>query len=39
MFLATIRGLFNWAVKQEYVKVNPCTGIENPKYKSDGYTP
>ncbi|WP_259345131.1 tyrosine-type recombinase/integrase [Candidatus Liberibacter sp.] len=39
LFLSSIRGLFNWAVKQEYLKENPCTGIEKPSYKSDGLTP
>ncbi|MBA5724655.1 integrase, partial [Candidatus Liberibacter sp.] len=39
LFLSAIRGLFNWAVKQEYLKENPCTRIEKPSYKTDGYAP
>ncbi|KQC49481.1 hypothetical protein AP064_00330 [Candidatus Liberibacter solanacearum] len=35
-FLASMRALFKWACKQEYIGVNPCLGIENTRYKSDG---
>ncbi|WP_245280399.1 hypothetical protein [Candidatus Liberibacter solanacearum] len=36
-FLAFMRALFKWACKQEYIGVNPCLGIENTRYKSDGF--
>lgn len=36
-FLASMRALFKWACKQEYIGVNPCLGIENTRYKSDGF--
>ncbi|WP_244463233.1 hypothetical protein [Candidatus Liberibacter solanacearum] len=36
-FLASMRALFKWAYKQEYIAINPCIGIENPRYKSDGF--
>ncbi|MBL0849366.1 MAG: integrase [Candidatus Liberibacter ctenarytainae] len=39
LFLATMRILFKWAFQQEYIKVNPCLGIERPKHKTDGFKP
>ncbi|MBY7649805.1 MAG: integrase [Candidatus Liberibacter europaeus] len=38
-FLVSMRTLFGWAHKQEYIDTNPCIGIENPKYKTDGFKP
>ncbi|CAL9915406.1 Integrase [Candidatus Liberibacter solanacearum] len=37
LFLSSMRALFKWACKQEYIAINPCLGIENPRYKSDGF--
>ncbi|ONI58629.1 tyrosine-type recombinase/integrase [Candidatus Liberibacter solanacearum] len=36
-FLASMRALFKWACKQEYIAINPCLSVENPRYKSDGF--
>ncbi|MEG8099045.1 hypothetical protein GY664_02185 [Candidatus Liberibacter brunswickensis] len=29
--------MFKWACKQEYIETNSCIGIENPRYKTDGF--
>lgn len=36
-FLKAMRGLFRWAVKMEYVEVDPTDGIESFTYKTDGF--
>lgn len=36
-FLATLRGLFKWAIDAELVKVDPTEGIKPPVVKSDGF--
>jgi integrase len=38
-FLKAMRGLFAWALTAEYVKANPCDGVERIQYKSDGFPP
>lgn len=36
-FLKAMRGLFQWAVKNEHVTANPCDGVERVKDKTDGF--
>lgn len=36
-FLKAMRGLFEWATKNEFVDINPTIGIGKLKYKSDGF--
>lgn len=35
--LKSLRSLFNWAVKFDYLQANPCDGVERLKYQSDGF--
>ncbi len=37
--LKALRGLFEWAMKNDHVAVNPCIGVERIKVKSDGFPP
>ena len=37
--LKALRGLFEWAMKNEHVAVNPCIGVDRIKFKSDGFPP
>lgn len=36
-FLKAMNGLFQWALKNKHVSVNPCAGVERLHYKSDGF--
>lgn len=36
-FLKTMTGLFTWAKRMGLVEVNPCIGIDRPKYKTGGF--
>lgn len=36
-FLKAMRGLFKWAVKMEYVEIDPTEGVESFTYKTDGF--
>ncbi len=38
-FLTSMRVLFKWAVRQEYVAINPCLSVERPKRKTEGIRP
>lgn len=31
--ISALRGLFNYAIKNDYIKINPLKGIKNPKIK------
>lgn len=35
--LKSLRSLFNWAVKFDYLATNPCDGVDRLKYQSDGF--
>jgi hypothetical protein len=35
-FLDAMRGLFRWALEAEHVKIDPTTGVANPKRKKGG---
>jgi len=35
--LKALRSLFSWAVKFEYLTINPCDGVERLRYTSDGF--
>lgn len=36
-FLKAVRGLFDWAVRNEHVAINPCHGVERLKDRTDGF--
>lgn len=36
-FLKAMRKLFDWAVRNEHMAVNPCTGVERLKDITDGF--
>lgn len=36
-FLKAMRGLFEWALKNEFIDADPTAGINKLKYKSDGF--
>ncbi|MDW5314537.1 tyrosine-type recombinase/integrase [Rhizobium sp. PL01] len=36
-FLKAMISLFKWAVKKEYIDVNPTTGVDRLTYKTDGF--
>lgn len=36
-FLKAMRGLFDWAVKDEHVQANPCHGVDRLKDQTDGF--
>ncbi|MFC0246446.1 tyrosine-type recombinase/integrase [Falsochrobactrum ovis] len=36
-FLKTLRGLFSWAKKMQYVTLDPTTDIDLPEYKTTGF--
>lgn len=36
-FLKAMRGLFEWAVKNDHITVNPCIGVDRLKNKTDGF--
>lgn len=38
-YLKSMRALFAWALKNDYVETNPCDGVEPPAYKTDGFPP
>lgn len=38
-FLKAMRGLFDWAVKNDHVEINPAIGVDRVAYKSDGFEP
>ena len=39
-FLDAMRGLFRWAAKAQFVKIDPTAGVENPeRRKGDGFIP
>ena len=38
-FLDAMRGLFRWALKAKFVKVDPTAGVENPPRKKGGGFP
>jgi integrase len=39
-FLDAMRGLFKWATKAKFVKIDPTNGIDNPqRKKGDGFLP
>jgi len=39
-FLDSMRGLFQWALKAGYIKVDPTVGVDNPRRASgDGFPP
>lgn len=35
--LKALRALFDWAAKNDHVKINPCDRVETPAYKTDGF--
>jgi integrase len=37
VFLKAMRGLFDWAVRNEHVVINPCDGVDRLKDKTDGF--
>lgn len=38
-FLKAMRGLFGWALQNDYVAIDPTAGVLPLKYKSDGFAP
>lgn len=38
-FLKAMRGLFSWALQNDYVAIDPTAGVLPLKYKSDGFAP
>ncbi len=36
-FLKAVRGLFEWAVKNDHVVTNPCHGVDRLKDQTDGF--
>lgn len=36
-FLKAMRGLFDWAVKADYLETSPCAGVDRLTYRSDGF--
>lgn len=38
-FHKAMNNMFAWAVKNDHVKVNPCTGVERLTYKTEGFVP
>ncbi|RPD37801.1 integrase, partial [Candidatus Liberibacter solanacearum] len=38
-FFRAMQSLFKWATSNEYVAVNPCSGVDKPKNKSEGFKP
>lgn len=36
-FLKAMRGLFKWAVVNEHVELDPCSGVEGLKHKTTGF--
>lgn len=38
-FLKAMRGLFQWAFRNDYVQTNPCIGIERVRYQTVGFKP
>lgn len=36
-FLKAMRGLFQWALRNEHIQVDPCDGVDRVKDKSDGF--
>lgn len=37
--LKAVRGLFDWAIKNDIAVFDPTRGVENVQYKSDGFKP
>ncbi|RPD37677.1 integrase [Candidatus Liberibacter solanacearum] len=37
LFLATMRGLYKWAVERNLVKSDPTVGVKTPKLKTKGF--
>jgi integrase len=36
-FLKAMRGLFEWALKNDHIEVNPCAGVDRLKDQTDGF--
>jgi integrase len=36
-FLKAMRGLFEWALKNDHVEINPCIGVDRLKDQTDGF--
>lgn len=36
-FLKAMRGLFDWALRNEHVQVNPCDGVDRVKEDGEGF--
>lgn len=36
-FLKAMRGLFEWALRNDHVEINPCAGVDRLKDQTDGF--
>ena len=38
-YLKAVSGMYSWALKNDLVSVNPCTGVDRLPVKTDGFPP